>query len=81
MKKARQRNWGAEVVKDLLLFGPEKWSFLFVELTQTWSGEVTEFFGEDLFFRKSRNFSRKNCINLGEDLFYGNYLILTEKPP
>ena len=22
-----QRDWGAEVVKDLLLFGPEKWSF------------------------------------------------------
>ena len=29
-----QRDWGAEVVKDLLLFGPEKWSFF--ELTEFW---------------------------------------------
>ena len=25
--KTIQRDWGAEVVKDLLLFGQEKWSF------------------------------------------------------
>ena len=43
MKTAPQRDWGAEVVKDMLLFGPEKWSFLFVKRTQSWSGEVTEF--------------------------------------
>ena len=29
VKTAPQRDWGAEVVKDLLLFGPEKWSFFF----------------------------------------------------
>ena len=39
---ALQRNWGAKIVKDLVLFG-EKWSFGFVERTQSLSGKVTEF--------------------------------------
>ena len=30
-----QRDLGADVVKDLPLFGPEKWSFLVLELTQS----------------------------------------------
>ena len=35
-------------MKDLQLFGPEKWIF-FLERTQSWSGEVAKF-PEDLFF-------------------------------
>ena len=31
-----QRNWGAEVVKDLVLFGLEKWSFFVEDLTELW---------------------------------------------
>ena len=40
MKTAPQRDLGAEVVKDLPLFGPEEWSFL------TWSSPKV---GEDFF--------------------------------
>ena len=43
-----QRDWGTEVVKDLLLFGPEKWSFCFPELTQNGQEKGVDF-GEDLF--------------------------------
>ena len=43
MKTAPQRDLGAEVVKDLLLYGPEKWSFSLLELTQSRSGKGTEF--------------------------------------
>ena len=35
MKTAPQRDLGAEVVKDLPLFGPEEWSFFDLELTQS----------------------------------------------
>ena len=49
MKTAPQREWGAEVVKDYLLLGPEKWSFVFLERTQSWS-EVTEFWLRPFFF-------------------------------
>ena len=42
--KTIQRDWGAEVVKDLLLFGPESGvCFFFLERTQSWSEEVTKF--------------------------------------
>ena len=39
---------------------------------------------EDLFFFffwRSPNFGRKDRLNFGEDLFFWDYLILTEKPP
>ena len=36
-------------MKDYLLFGPEKWSF-FLEHTQSWSGEVTDFWLRPFFF-------------------------------
>ena len=41
-----------------------KVQFLFLDLTQSWSG-----FGEDLFFLRSCNFGRKNRFKSGEDLF------------
>ena len=43
IKTLPQRNWEAEVVKDLLLFGPQQWSFFFLVRIQSWSGEVTKF--------------------------------------
>ena len=39
---------GREVVKDYLLFGPEKWSFFFLERTLSWS-EMTEFWLRPFF--------------------------------
>ena len=43
-----QRDWGAEVVKNLLLFGPEKWSFCFWSLPKV-GLEKGLIIGEDLF--------------------------------
>ena len=38
-------------------------------------------FGED-FFLRSRDYSRKNSFNFDKDVFFfGDHLILTEKPP
>ena len=69
MKTAPQREWGAEVVKDYLLFGPEKWSFVFLERSQSWS-EVTEFWIRPFFFLRSPKIVWKNRFNFGEDLFF-----------
>ena len=65
-----------------MLFGPQKWSFFFQELTQSWSGEVTELWLRPFFFfLRSPKFGWKNRFNFGEDLFFGDHLILTQKPP
>ena len=54
----------------------------FLECTQSWSGEVTEFWlGPFFFFWRSPKFGWKNRFNFGEDLFFRDHLILTEKPP
>ena len=80
MKTAPQWNWVADVVKDLLLFEPEKWSFFF-DLTQTWSGKVTEFRGRPFFFG-NHLISAGNAVSiLMKTSFFGDHLILTEKPP
>ena len=50
-------------MKDYLLFGPEKWSFFFLEHTQSWSGEVTEFWLRPSFFWRSPDFGRKIASN------------------
>ena len=42
------------------------------------NGELTVFF---LDGGRSSVFGRKNRLNFGEDLFFGDHLILTEKPP
>ena len=63
-KTAPQRDWGAKVVKDLSLFGPEKWTFFFWSSLKVGQEKVLNF-GEDLFFCRSPNFGRKNLLNFG----------------
>ena len=72
MKTAPQWNLGAEVVKDLPLFGPEQWSF--------WVWSSPEYV-EDLFFGNHLNLAGKKPSNFGEDLFFGDHLILAGKTP
>ena len=70
MKTAPQWDWGAEVVKDLLLFGPEKRSLFFWSSPKVGQEKGLNF-GEDLFFFwRTPNFGRKNRLNYGEDLFF-----------
>ena len=68
-------------MKDYLLFGPEKWSFFFLERTQSWSGEVTEFWLRPFFFRDHQKLAGKAVSILVKTFFFGDHLILTEKPP
>ena len=67
-----QWDWRAEVVKDLLLFGPEKWSLFFLDLIYSWSGKQAETGCRPFlfFFLRLHNFGRKNRFNFGEDLFF-----------
>ena len=56
--------------------------FFFQERTQSWSGEATELWLRPFFFfLRSPKFGWKNRFNFGEDLFFGDHLILTQKPP
>ena len=35
----------------------------------------------DLFFRRSLDFGKKNALNFGEELFFGDHLVFTEQLP
>ena len=56
-------------MEEMPLFGPERWWFLFLELSQ-----------RPFFILRSPNFGRKNPRNFGEALsFFGDHVILTKK--
>ena len=78
-KQPPQRDWEAEVVKDLLLFGPGV-EFFFLECTLSWSGEVTEFCEDPFFFGIHLISAEKTVLISVKTFFFGDHLILTEKP-
>ena len=55
--------------------------FCFLERTQSWSGEVTEFWLRPFFFGDHQNLAGKTVSILVKTFFFGDHLILTEKPP
>ena len=63
---------GLAVMKDLLLFGPDMWSFLFSgahpKLVRRSDWILVKTFLS--FFWRSPNLGRKNRFNFGEDLFF-----------
>ena len=75
-----QWDWGAEVLKDLRLFGPEMWSFSGSHPTLVRKTDLSK----DLFlvlFEDHLISSGKTVSILVETFFFGDHLILTEKPP
>ena len=67
MKIAPQWDWRAEVVKDLVVFGPENWIFLSgPHLKSVRKTELRPLF----FFLRSPNLGWKNRLKFGEDPFF-----------
>ena len=80
MKTVPPTGMGSRSCEELPVIWTRKVEFFFLERTQSWSGEVTEFWLR-LFFMRSPKFGWKNRFNFGEDLFFGDHLSLTKKPP
>ena len=69
-KNSHPNGLGSRSCEGLAVFWTWEVDFFFLERTQSWSAEATEFWWRP-FFWTSPNFGWNNRFNFGDDLFFG----------
>ena len=70
MKTAPLTGLGSRSCEGLPVIWTRKVEFFFLERTQSWSGEVTEFWLRPFFFRDHQNLAGKTVLILVKTFFF-----------